>query len=224
VKLARRLLNWWAARLARWLIRVQLLPEDTDRLLLGLRVLGLDQFREGQLPVMLAALRRESLLAVMPTGSGKSACFQVPTLLQPGTSYVISPLKALMHDQVSGLQFRQISATFINSDLDREEKSLRYVLLERGTLKFLYLAPERLDPGEVRDPTEVERLLDHRPDFLVVDEAHYVDRWGDDFRPSYGRLAEVRRALGNPSLLAFTATAGKEAQQRILASLGASDA
>lgn len=220
VKLARRLMTWWAVRLARWLSSIQMLPKDTDRLLLGLRVLGLDQFREGQLPVMLAALRRESLLAVMPTGSGKSACFQVPALLQPGTSYVISPLKALMHDQVAGLQRRQIPATFINSDLDLEEKHLRYELLEQGALKMLYLAPERLDPGEVRDPAEVARLFQHRPDYLVVDEAHCVDRWGDDFRPSYGRLAQVRQMLGNPPLLAFTATAGREAQKRVLASLG----
>ena len=219
-KLSSRVMGWWAQRLARWLCRIRVLPADSDRLLTALRVLGLDRFREGQLAIMLAALQGESLLAVMPTGSGKSACFQAPALLRPGTTYVVSPLKALMHDQVSGLQRRQVPASFINSDLDREEKRLRYELLERGALKFLYVAPERLDPGEIRDPTEVARLLNHRPDFLVVDEAHCVDRWGDDFRPSYGRLAEVRERLGNPPLLAFTATAGIEAQRRILTSLG----
>ena len=126
-----------------------------------------------------------------------------------------------MSDQISELQRKKLPGTFINGDLDREEKATRYELLAKGVFKFLYVAPERF---AVRDKREVERLLSLRPNFLVVDEAHCIDRWGDDFRPDYGRLGEVRAALGWPPLLAFTATAGVDAQHRILRSLGALDA
>ncbi len=159
----------------------------------------------------------------MPTGSGKSLCFQVPALIQPGVSYVVSPLKALMTDQVGGLQRRHIPATFINSDLSRPEKALRYALIRTGHVKLVYVAPERLDPESVAQG-EIDRLLESRPQFLVVDEAHCIDRWGNDFRPSYGRLAKVREQLGAPAILAFTATAGRRSQEQILASLGVPDA
>ena len=144
--------------------------------------------------------------------------------LRPGHSFVITPLKALMADQISGLQRLQIPASFINSDLDREEKQLRFDLLNNNALKLLYVAPERLDPDRINHPDEIKQFLNRPPDFLVIDEAHCVDRWGDDFRPSYGRLAEVRRELGNPPVLAFTATAGVATQQRIVDSLGIPDA
>jgi ATP-dependent DNA helicase RecQ len=186
--------------------------------------LGKDRFREGQLEAVLAALRGESLLVVRPTGSGKSLCFQAPAVLRPGTTYVLSPLKALMADQVAELQRLKTPGTFINSDLAPFEKAARYDVLEHGALKFLYLTPERLDPSAVRDHGEIERLAAIKPTFLVVDEAHCVDRWGDDFRPSYGRLAAARKVLGNPPVLAFTATAGVTAQQRIIAGLGVPDA
>jgi ATP-dependent DNA helicase RecQ len=219
-KLARRLLERWAIRLARLFDQARELPAEADRLAVALRVLGKERFREGQLDVVLAALRGESVLVVRPTGSGKTLCFQVPALLRPGTTFVFSPLKALMADQVRGLQRAKIPSTFINSDLDPAEKARRYDLLERGVFKLLYLTPERFDPSSVRDLSEIERLLRHRPPFLVVDEAHCVDRWGRDFRPAYGRLAEIRRQLGNPPVLAFTATAGVAMQKQILHLLG----
>lgn len=216
VRLSRRLIERWSLRLARWLDRNGEIAKATANLTPALRLFGLERFREGQLPVVLAALAGRSVLLVSPTGSGKSLCFQLPSVLRPGTACVISPLKALMSDQVSELQRKKLPGTFINSDLDRDEKSARYELLSNGAFKFLYVAPERFS---VRDKSEVERLKSMRPNFLVVDEAHCIDRWGDDFRPDYGRLGELRAALGRPPVLAFTATAGVEAQQRIIKSL-----
>ena len=134
---------------------------------------------------------------------------------------VVSPLKTLMSEQVSDLLMKKIPATYINSDLNVEEKETRFSLLSRQAFKLLYVAPERFF---VRSETERVHLKQSRPSFLVVDEAHCVDQWGQDFRPEYGRLREVREKLGSPPVLAFTATAGKEMQERILASLGIPDA
>ena len=221
MKLSRRLIERWSLRLVQWLDRYGEIAKAATNLSPALRLFGLERFREGQLPVVLAALAGKSVLLVSPTGSGKSLCFQLPAVLRPGTACVISPLKALMSDQVSELQRKKLPGTFINSDLDRHEKSERYELLAKGVFKFLYVAPERF---AVRDESEVERLTSMRPNFLVVDEAHCIDRWGDDFRPDYGRLGEIRAALGGPPVLAFTATAGIDAQRRIVQSLGISDA
>jgi RecQ family ATP-dependent DNA helicase len=222
-KLSRRFIERWALRLARWLDKQHELTEAAAGLGGALRLLGLERFRERQLEVVLAALRGESVLMVSPTGSGKSLCFQLPTLLRPGTAFVISPLRALMSDQVSSLQRRKIPSSFINSDLGPDEKLIRYNLLDRQALKFVYCTPERFDPTMVRSE-EIHRLSKIRPNFLVVDEAHCIDRWGNDFRPNYSRLGDVRQGLGNPPVLAFTATAGIETQQRILESLGIRDA
>ena len=126
-----------------------------------------------------------------------------------------------MGEQVSALLRLKIPSTFINSDLDGDEKRLRYRLLAKTSFKLLYAAPERFF---VQNESELQVLRSIRPAFLVIDEAHCIDQWGRDFRPEYGRLREVREALGSPPVLAFTATAGVEMQQRILASLGVSDA
>lgn len=219
VSLSRRMIERWALRLARMLDFERELPDQIPGLSSALRLVGKDRFREGQLDAVLAALRGESILVVRPTGSGKSLCFQVPALLTRGTTFVLSPLKALMKDQVVELQKLKLPSTFINGDLGPSEKKARYELLEQGSLRFLYCTPERFNPARVR-PAEVEQLSKARAAFLVVDEAHCVDRWGRDFRPDYGRIAEIRALLGNPPLLAFTATAGADAQTRILESLG----
>lgn len=219
VGLARRLLQRAAVRLAHWLDTEGRLARETGHLGPALRLFGLDAFRPAQIDVVEAALRGRSLLLVSPTGSGKSLAFQVPAVLTPGLCLVVSPLKALMSDQVSGLLRRRIPATFMNSDLSSEEKQLRLDLLTKRSFKFLYLAPERFFGANERELALLRAL---RPAYLVVDEAHCIDRWGRDFRPEYGRLAEVREQLGNPPVLAFTATAGRETQARILASLGAS--
>jgi ATP-dependent DNA helicase RecQ len=219
--LARRVIERWAVRLARWLDTDGQVSEGVGNFGPALRLFGLDRFRQGQLPIVLAALSGKSVLVVSPTGSGKTLCFQLPALLRSGLTMVVSPLKTLMSEQVSDLLAKKIPATFINSDLSVEEKQTRFSLLGRGAIKLLYLAPERFF---VRSDDERARLKQTRPSFIVVDEAHCVDQWGRDFRREYGRLKEVREKLGSPPVLAFTATAGREMQQRILKSLGIEDA
>lgn len=220
-RLAHRVFEWWALRIARWLDRTGTVGEAAQHFGPALRLFNLDRFRDGQLPIILAALAGKSILVVSPTGSGKTLCFQLPGVLRRGVSVVVSPLKTLMSAQVSALLRKKIPATFINSDLAREEKELRLSLLSRGAFKFLYLAPERFFTA---NPVEAERLQNLKPAFLVVDEAHCIDQWGNDFRPEYGKLASVRSNLGEPPVLAFTATAGRQMQQRIVKSLGIPDA
>lgn len=219
--LARRALERWAYRLARWLDRSGVVVEASGNFGPALRLFGVERFRSGQLPIVLAALSGKSVLVVSPTGSGKTLCFQLPAVLRQGVSLVVCPLKTLMSEQVSDLMRKKIPATYINSDLPAEEKETRFSLLSRQAYKLLYIAPERFF---VRSEVERLRLKQSRPSFLVVDEAHCVDQWGNDFRPEYGRLQEVREKLGSPAVLAFTATAGKDMQARILASLGIPDA
>jgi ATP-dependent DNA helicase RecQ len=211
----------WAFRLA-GLVGSEVSEAEAlmPRIEFALRLLGKQSFRDGQLGVILAALSGESVLMVSATGSGKSLCFQLPTILSPGTAYVISPLQALMTDQAMSLHKLKIPATYINANVTGQERRDRYDMLGRGGLKFLYCAPERFDPTKV-SLHEVEALIATRPSFLVVDEAHCIDRWGDSFRPAYGRLGELRKQLGNPPALMFTATAGRKIQERITTSLGA---
>ena len=220
--LSYRFLQRWALKLAMWLDTQKELPPTTPNLGAVLRLFGWQKFRGIQLDVVLAALNGESVLMVSPTGSGKTLCFQLPSLMRTGTAFVIAPLKALMRDQTAALQQKKIPALFINSDLSPEEKALRYSLLEQHALKFLYITPERFDPDMVRT-AEIERLSNATPSFLVIDEAHCIDRWGADFRPNYSRLGAVRQTLGNPPVLAFTATAGPKTRQRIIQSLGIPD-
>src|SRR6266567_7181995 len=221
--LARRMIERWGLRLARWLDRRKELGGVDESLGAAMRLLGVTRFRAPQLEIVLAALRGESLLFVSATGSGKSLCFQVPILLARGCGFVISPLKALMSQQVADLVMKKVPGTFINGDLAPQEKEIRYQLLRDRAIKFMYCTPERFDPGMVRE-AEVEEIARARPAYLVIDEAHCIDRWGKDFRPNYDKLGAVRRALGNPPLLAFTATAGRKSQRRILESLGIPEA
>ncbi len=219
--LARRAIERWAVGLARWLDRQNEVPEQSQNFGPALRLFGLDRFREGQLAIVQAALTGQSLLVVSPTGFGKTLCFQLPAMLRRRATVVVSPLKALMSEQVSSLLRRKIPSSFINSDIDGHEKRLRYRLLASNHFKFLYVAPERFF---VRSADEQQQLRSIRPAFMVIDEAHCVDQWGRDFRPEYGRLKEVREALGSPPILAFTATAGQDMQKRILETLGIPDA
>jgi ATP-dependent DNA helicase RecQ len=214
----------WTLKVARFIDRGNSLPDRSKALEAALRFFGIRQFRDGQLEAVLAALRGESILVIRPTGGGKSLCFQLPALLHAeNPTFVLSPLKALMEDQVKGLQELKLPATFINGDIGKEEKELRYELLESSGVSLFYATPERFNAKVVK-PEEVKRLLKLRPGYLVVDEAHVVDKWGTDFRPDYGRIKEIRRKLGNPPVLAFTATAGADAQMRIKKSLGIEDA
>ena len=225
VGLARRVIQRWSVRVARLVDFRGELPKTIQNLGPVLQELGKSKLRDGQLPVILAILAGENVLAVRPTGSGKSLCFQVPTLLQPGTALVIEPLKALMKDQVQGLHDLQLPATFISSDVPLRERRQRYDLLEEGTWKFLYMAPERFDRTAIRDTSEYDRLIRFRRwNYLVIDEAHTVSQYGDGFRPIYAELATIRERLGSPPVLAFTATASPDMRDRLCESLGIPDA
>lgn len=224
VGLARRMLERWAVRLARWLDFQRELPPGNFDFGPVLHLLGKTRLRDGQLPIILAILAGKDVLAVRPTGSGKSLCFQVPVLLRPGTALVFEPLKALMKDQVRSLQDLQIPATFMSSDVPFVERRRRLDLLEKGAWKFVYLTPERFDLTAIMDSSERDRLLLNRPTYMIIDEAHTVPQYGDGFRPMYAQLGAIREAIGRPQLLAFTATASRETQRKICHSLGSPDA
>ena len=178
---------------------------------------GLQQFRPGQREAALALLEGRDLVAVMPTGAGKSLCFQLPALLLPGPTVVVSPLIALMKDQVDELRARGIEAAALHSGLPSGERAAVESAMTSGRLRLLYIAPERLGSGAFRESL---RRLD--PARLVVDEAHCISQWGHDFRPDYRRLAGVRASLGVPAA-AFTATATPDVRADIAAQLGLVD-
>jgi len=139
--LARRVIERWAVRLAWWLDRQGIITDASGRLGTGLRLFGLDRFRDGQMPIVQAALNGKSVLVVSPTGSGKTLCFQLPGVLQPGVSLVVSPLKTLMGEQVSSLLRQKIPATFINSDLDTREKRFDTICLRTTGSNFSMRRP-----------------------------------------------------------------------------------
>ncbi|MEW4567784.1 RecQ family ATP-dependent DNA helicase [Tautonia sp. JC769] len=163
---------------------------------------GLEQFRPGQREVIDAVLDGRDVLCVMPTGGGKSLCYQLPALLLDGLTLVVSPLIALMKDQVDGLHARGLRATLINSTLDPGEQHARLMEAEAGRYDLLYVAPERFRSGRF-----VEIMARMRPRLLAIDEAHCISEWGHDFRPDYARLGLARRKLGMPPCIALTATA-----------------
>ena len=163
---------------------------------------GYGAFRPGQERAIVSVLARRDTLVVLPTGGGKSLCYQVPALITQGLTVVVSPLISLMKDQVDALERRGIPAAFINSTLSSAEVSDRLVRAQRGELHMLYVAPERFDVGGT-----AERLKAIGVALLAVDEAHCISEWGHDFRPSYRRVGEVRQRLGNPPTIALTATA-----------------
>ncbi|MDE2148614.1 MAG: DNA helicase RecQ [Gammaproteobacteria bacterium] len=184
------------------------------------RWFGFETFRPGQEAVVRDALDGRDLLAVMPTGGGKSLCFQLPALLRPGVTLVVSPLIALMQDQVRLLDGNGIGSTFLNSTLSPAQASERERMLLDGDVRLLYLAPERLLTPEFLDGFLPQLAAGRRISALVIDEAHCVSEWGHDFRPEYRRLAEVRERLGQTPCWAFTATATERVRRDILAQLG----
>jgi ATP-dependent DNA helicase RecQ len=163
---------------------------------------GFEDFREGQREVITAILEGRDTVVVMPTGGGKSLCYQLPALMKPGATIVVSPLIALMKDQVDALAARNLPATFINSSITFEEQKARIQGVRRGLYKLVYVAPERF-----RSAHFVETLRSIDISLFAVDEAHCISQWGHDFRPDYLRLRASIEEIGRPQIAALTATA-----------------
>ncbi len=194
-------------------------------------------FRGQQMEIIERALAGRHSLVIMPTGMGKSLCYQIPAILlarqngndnngddraadsRRGLTLVISPLIALMKDQVDALTARGISAAYINSSLQRQEREQRYAEVSRGDYALLYVTPERF-----RKPEFIEVIRRRHVRLLAVDEAHCISEWGHDFRPDYTRLAEFRELLHQPTTIALTATATPDVQRDIVRQLGLDDA
>jgi len=179
---------------------------------------GYDTFRPGQRQIVEEVLQNRDLLIIMPTGGGKSLCFQLPALLKPGLTVVVSPLIALMQDQVDALQDNGIGATFLNSSLSWEEVRSRESAILNGKIKLLYVAPERL-LGEKFLPF-LNKVRSHIGiSAFAIDEAHCVSEWGHDFRPEYRQMRQLRQRYPDIPILALTATATGRVRQDIIQQL-----
>ena len=174
--------------------------------------LGIKQLSVDQQEAIEAVLSGRDTLAILPTGSGKSAIYQVAGHLLPGPTVVISPLIALQRDQAEKLESAEAGeAALINSSVSGSSRDAAMEAAKRGEVEFLFLAPEQLE-----NEAAVQRLVDTRPSLLVVDEAHCISAWGHDFRPDYLALTELVERLGHPTLLALTATASTPVQEEII--------
>ena len=187
---------------------------ETARVILR-QYFGYEDFRPGQIDVVAAVLGGTDTLAVLPTGGGKSLCYQVPALVRPGLTVVISPLISLMKDQVDRLVARGVPATFLNSSITPGDISDRLARATRGDLKLLYVAPERFEAADLQRCLARSCLT-----LIAVDEAHCISEWGHDFRPSFRRIAAVARTLGRPQMIALTATATPAVRADIVRQLG----
>jgi ATP-dependent DNA helicase RecQ len=186
------------------------LPTTDPRYLLK-TVFGFDTFRPQQKEIIDRVLEGADTLLVMPTGGGKSLCYQLPALIRPGVGIVVSPLIALMQDQVDALRQLGVRAAYLNSSLSRKDQRAVAAQLRAGTLDLLYVAPERL----LTDPFLA--LLDELPiSLLAIDEAHCISQWGHDFRPEYIQLARVRQRYPQAPCLAVTATADEPTRREIV--------
>jgi len=180
-------------------------------------VFGHAGFQGNQRAIIDRTLAGGHSLVLMPTGGGKSLCYQLPALLLDGMTVVLSPLIALMKDQVDALTRRGIDATFINSSLSKEQRQARYAAIATGQYQLLYITPERFQNADFRAV-----ITQRQVSLLAIDEAHCVSQWGHDFRPDYTRVGEIRQLLGSPPTLALTATATRTVQQDIIRQLGLS--
>lgn len=178
-------------------------------------VFGHAAFQGSQRAIIDRTLAGGHSLVLIPTGGGKSLCYQLPALMLRGLTVVLSPLIALMKDQVDALNRHGIDAEFINSSLSKQERQARMTALADGAYKLLYVTPERFQKAEFRG---VIRQRD--VSLLAVDEAHCVSEWGHDFRPDYTRVGDIRRLLGSPTTLALTATATRDVHRDIIQQLG----
>lgn len=175
------------------------------------RHFGLSGFRPGQAEVVSTVLSGRNVVVVMPTGAGKSLCYQLPAVMLPGVTLVVSPLIALMKDQVEQLSERGIPATFINSTLSDLERADRQRRIRAGEFKLVYVAPERFRSGAF-----LEAISQLELSLFAVDEAHCISQWGHDFRPDYSLLGKVRKYLRPPRTVALTATATQEVRDDIV--------
>ena len=180
--------------------------------------LGFPGFRPGQAEIIEYVVESGDALVVMPTGAGKSLCYQLPALALGGVAVVVSPLIALMKDQVDGLVARGVKATLINSTLTPEQRRERLREVQAGAWEIIFVAPERFSPPFI------EQLRQANVRLFAIDEAHCLSQWGHDFRPDYLQLGKVRAALGSPRTVALTATATPEVQTDILKVLGLPEA
>ena len=178
------------------------------------QVFGYDSFRPLQREIMDTSLAGRDAVAILPTGAGKSLCYQLPAIVRPGLTVVVSPLIALMKDQVDQLEAAGVAATFLNSSLDATEAKRRLAGLDVGRYQLLYVAPERLVL-----PDFLPKLRNWKVTALAVDEAHCISEWGHDFRPEYRRLREVRECLPEVPILALTATATPRVREDIIRQL-----
>ena len=181
---------------------------------------GYDRFKPAQEQVIMAALSGEDVLAVLQTGYGKSVCFQIPAMMREGCAIVISPLIALMKDQVDGANKRGIKASFVNSSLTQQQIQDRLAEFSAGAFKLLYVAPERITSNLFR-----AALASATVSFIVVDEAHCASMWGHDFRPAFARIHEISSMLWEahdtrPPIIAVTATATADIESDIAAAVG----
>ena len=184
----------------------------------GLRRFGLRAFRPGQEEVIGTVLARRDCLCVMPTGSGKSLCYQLPAMVLDGLTLVVSPLIALMKNQVDQLEALDVPVTFLNSLLSLDEQHRRLDAMAAGRYRLVYVVPERFRSSRFLEAVRTTRLS-----LLAIDEAHCISQWGHDFRPDYARLGSFRRLLGNPTTIALTATATDAVRRDIVEQLRLDD-
>ena len=180
------------------------------------RIWGFSGFREGQYQIIENVMKDINTLGILPTGAGKSICFQLPAMMKPGVSLVVSPLKSLMKDQIDNLSELGFDfVDYIDSSRTPEEKRILFNRFKRGNIKILYVSPERL---QIKDYQEeiIQMMDDISMDYFIIDEAHCASEWGHDFRPSYLKLIDVVRKLNNPTIIAVTATASLRVKEDIL--------
>jgi ATP-dependent DNA helicase RecQ len=190
-------------------------PESNNLHALLEKHFGFREFLEGQQSVVEAILDGQDALVIMPTGGGKSLCYQLPALMLDGITVVVSPLIALMKDQVDGLTEKGIPATFINSSLSQAEVDERIGAMTKGGFRLVYIAPERF-----KSERFVQALSPLSIALFAVDEAHCISQWGHDFRPDYLRLKWALKDLGQPQVVGLTATATPEVRDDIVEQLG----
>src|SRR5260370_2657313 len=189
-------------------------PPSASLLTLLKQTFGFDSFRPLQEEIIRDALGGRDVFALLPTGGGESLCFQLPALVRPGLTVVVSPLISLMKDQVDALTASGVAATFLNSSLKADEAWARLRRLHTGEYRLLYVAPER-----VMLPGFIANLQKWKISLIAIDEAHCISEWGHDFRPEYRQLARLRDLFPQTPVMALTATATRRVQSDIVKQL-----